>query len=68
MAEITDEELEASIDRVGRDRVFARVREVGWSEVNPPPKWVWNCIVAELTQNDLRTAARQFEEIHPITH
>ena len=41
-------ELESSIDKVGRDAVFARARELGWLD-DAPPIWVWRCIVAELT-------------------
>ena|SRR5215467_13650143 len=43
-----DEDLERAIDRVGRDKVFARARAVGWSSDTEPPKWVWQMIVAEL--------------------
>lgn len=41
-------ELEAAIDAVGRDKVFARAREMGWSAYNSPPEWVWFAIVREL--------------------
>jgi len=43
-----DDSLERAIDRVGRDKVFARARAVGWSSDTEPPKWVWQMIVAEL--------------------
>ena len=43
-----DEELEAAIDAVGRDRVFARARSYGWGSFSAPPKWVWWGIVREL--------------------
>jgi hypothetical protein len=43
-----DAALEAAINRVGRDKVFARSREVGWRYGDSPPKWVWWGIVAEL--------------------
>ena len=45
-----DEELEAAIDAVGRDRVFARAQSYGWNRFNVPPKWVWWCVVRELQQ------------------
>lgn len=49
-----DEELEKAIDEVGRDGVFRRAKEVGWRYGNPPPKWVWWGIVAELRQQRQR--------------
>jgi len=51
MSEGYDEALEAEIDRAGRERVFARARELGWQPGSTPPKWVWRCIA-----NDLRFA------------
>lgn len=47
MSEI-DHELEALIDRAGRDAVFSRARALGWS--SPPPKWVWQGICADIIQ------------------
>lgn len=43
-----DSSLEAAIDRVGRERVFERARELGWGNATPP-KWVWQNILAELS-------------------
>jgi hypothetical protein len=43
-----DDALEAAIARAGTDRVMARARANGWAWSNPPPKWVWYGIVAEL--------------------
>lgn len=36
-----DTELEAAIDRAGRDIVFAVMRAHGWSAGDMPPKWAW---------------------------
>lgn len=46
-----DQELEKAIEAIGRDRVFARARALGWTE-GSPPKWVWWGVVAELRQED----------------
>lgn len=43
-----DEELEALIDRAGRERVFTRARTYGWSAGAHPPKWVWQEICLEI--------------------
>lgn len=50
--QITWEELEAAIDLVGRDKVIARALQVGWTAANPPPMWVWNCIVSEIAEQN----------------
>jgi len=42
-----DTELEQRIDDAGRDRVLSIASANGWSPSNPPPKWVWNQIIAE---------------------
>ena len=36
--ETRDEALEAAIDEVGRDRVFARMRAYGWSPTFASPR------------------------------
>lgn len=43
-----DIELEAAIDRVGRERVFAKAETLGYQRYDAPPKWVWWGIVKEL--------------------
>lgn len=50
MSEMNDE-LEKAIDEVGREKVFQRATEVGWRYGEPPPKWVWWLIIAELRQS-----------------
>lgn len=47
-SQITPATVEAHIDRAGRDAVFARARELGWTSHNPAPLWVWNQIAAEI--------------------
>jgi hypothetical protein len=44
---MSDAALEAAIDRVGRDRVLATARAMGWT-YDAPPKWVWWAIIAEI--------------------
>lgn len=44
-----DDEIEAAIDRVGRDRVFSEARRLGWVR-EAPPKWVWWAILSSLEQ------------------
>jgi hypothetical protein len=51
-ARTSDAELEAAIDRVGRDRVFACARLNGWSSACAPPRWVWWGIVHEIEAED----------------
>lgn len=46
-----DQELEKAIDEVGREKVFQRARNIGWTD-DAPPAWVWWGIV-----NELRTVA-----------
>ena len=55
MSEI-DDELEAAIDEVGRERVFTRAANMGWSTGMLPPKWVWWQIVCDLKASDARDA------------
>jgi hypothetical protein len=43
-----DAELEARIDRVGRQRVFYRMAALGWTPGSRPPKWAWGSLVDEL--------------------
>ena len=45
---LRDEQLEAAIDAVGRQRVFVRAKQYGWNQWDLPPKWVWWYIVGEL--------------------
>jgi hypothetical protein len=42
-----DQELEKAIDEVGREKVFQRARNIGWTD-DVPPAWVWWGIVNEL--------------------
>lgn len=42
-----DADLEALIDKAGRDKVFAVAKVEGWEGMNPP-KWVWAKIAADL--------------------
>jgi hypothetical protein len=44
---ITPEYVESLIDAVGRQRVFDRAKELGWTE-DTPPLWVWYQICLEL--------------------
>ena len=45
-----DADLEREIDRVGRGRVFARMKHLGWRPYDAPPKWVWRQVVRELDE------------------
>lgn len=47
---MTDEELERAIDLAGRDKVFARARQYGWTAADMPPRYVWTGIIAELAR------------------
>lgn len=47
MSETRDDDLEAAIERVGREDVFGAARAAGWYGASPP-KWVWWEIVREL--------------------
>ena len=38
---MTDIELEAAIDEVGRHRVFDLMHYYGWNSYDAPPKYVW---------------------------
>lgn len=42
-----DANIEALIDRAGRDRVFAAMRSVGWG-AGGAPKWVWQAAACEV--------------------
>ena len=42
-----DAQLEAAIDRVGRDRVFMLALINGWRPGDAPPKFVWWNLVRE---------------------
>jgi len=44
----TPENLEARINEAGRDRVFARARELGWEPPHPVPIRVWQEIIYEV--------------------
>jgi hypothetical protein len=44
-----NKELEAAIDKVGRQRVFDRARAYGWSG-SGAPEFVWWGIIRELLQ------------------
>ena len=48
MIDPIDRKLEAAIDAVGRDRVFAMALAYGWNSLDWPPKWVWWRIVEEV--------------------
>lgn len=52
MSEGIDFSLEAAIDEVGRDRVFALVRASGWSPGDAVPKFVWHEAVVALRQEN----------------
>ena len=43
-----DTELEAAIDRAGRDQVFAMAMAAGWNPGDAVPKYVWRDIIANL--------------------
>lgn len=47
-SQITPATVEAHIERAGRDAVFSRARELGWTADRPAPLWVWNQIAAEI--------------------
>jgi hypothetical protein len=40
--------VEQLITEAGRERVFARARELGWTNGALPPLWVWNQIAMEI--------------------
>jgi hypothetical protein len=42
--------VEALIDEAGRSAVFARARDLGWTNGMLPPLWVWNQIAVEIIQ------------------
>lgn len=46
--ELTRDSVERMIDKAGRNRVFARARELGWSPPFAPPLWVWAAICDEI--------------------
>lgn len=49
-----DQDLEAAIEGVGREKVFERAAAIGWAAVSEaPPKWVWWAIVRELEAGNL---------------
>lgn len=52
-------QLEAMIESVGRDRVFARARSSGWTTDMPPPMWVWVGICAEIAAKDAQQAKEE---------
>ena len=43
-----DEDLEAAIDRAGRESVFAYVERMGYQRGEPLPKWMWYYAAAEV--------------------
>lgn len=47
-----DRELEAAIDSVGRERVFALMEANGWHRMTGAPKWTWWLAVEELRCRD----------------
>ena len=49
---MTDAELEAAIDRAGRDRVFALVQAAGWPPGVLVPKFVWWGAVRRASESD----------------
>lgn len=51
-----DAELEAHIDRAGRDEVLAMASAGGWSSANVPPKWVWRQMADEVLRRKQQTA------------
>ncbi len=48
-----DDQLEAAIDDVGRDKVFALVHAVGWRYGHSIPKYVWWSAVVQLRKDRL---------------
>lgn len=56
--ERTPEQLEAYIDYVGRDAVFAKARELGWSPDHSPPQWAWGQIAAQVERERGHGATR----------
>ena len=47
MDTLTQKELEAAINLVGRKQVFARAAALGWLD-HPPPEAIWWRIVEEM--------------------
>ena len=59
---MSDAGLEKAIDEVGRDRVFAYARALGWNPADAPPISVWWSIIHELKNADPETGARGSEK------
>lgn len=47
-----DAELEALIDRAGREKVFAHMHANGWTGTMAPPKWVWEMACAAVRDEE----------------
>lgn len=45
---MTDDELEQAIDKAGRSACFDVAWQNGWTAQNPPPKYIWWQIVAQV--------------------
>ncbi len=59
-----DPELEAAIDEVGRDKVFARMELFCWPRGSAPPKSFWWQVVAQLRQEAMLCTADDGETVH----
>ncbi|QNQ43004.1 hypothetical protein [Brucella intermedia] len=55
---LTKEYIEKLIDETGRDEVFAKARELGWS-TGGAPLFVWNVICQDIQRG--RAALRERE-------
>ena len=64
---ITSAEIEAIIDRVGRDAVFARARSAGWLPGQPAPLWVWKQICEEIARQQTAAGAAEAQS-HRALH
>jgi len=49
-----DIELEKQIDRAGRDKVFAIMRQNGWYGNDAPPKIAWHMAIEKALQEKNR--------------
>ncbi|WP_158279439.1 hypothetical protein [Falsochrobactrum shanghaiense] len=58
MAKLTPEYIEKLIDETGRDAVFTKARELGWSD-GGAPLFVWNVICQDIQRD--RAALRERE-------
>lgn len=59
-----NKELEALIDRAGRERVFARASANGWTAAGAP-EFVWRMIAVELILEQARQITPYYAELEP---